>query len=75
MVDRLITPFPIIMPLKLIGETASKLYLSISTAKSGMYFPAYDSPARKKGDFLYYGYFWKKSSKAFRLSIAVFESL
>ena len=48
-----ITPFPTMIPLKFIGEAASKLYLSTRTAKSGMYLPAYDSPAMKNGDFLY----------------------
>ncbi len=52
-----------------------KLYLSIKTAKSGIYFPAYDYPAIQNPFLVYYGYFLKKSNNAFKLSLAVIESL
>ena len=66
---------PTAIPFILIGDLDWKLYLSIKTAKSGMYFPAYDSPAIQNPFLLYYGNFAKKSNNALKLSSAVLVSV
>jgi hypothetical protein len=65
---------PLSLILELTGVEGSKLKWSILKARSGIYLPAYDSPAIQNLAFLYSGYNEKKFFKASKLSFIVDKS-